>query len=266
MEDIKIREWVSNCDGSSAGSGRGSVDGSGNGAGNGSGLCFDRDWAGKRLYGCGYGDGVGSGNANFGVLTIGLEPCLECGYGVGFGCGWAAGNGTECGFGGGSFDANWYGFGLKSLNGKTIFMIDDIPTIITHIKQSLAKGFIVESDLTMKPCYVAKGNEYFAHGNTAKEAQEALAVKIYENMEPDEAISKLVEIFEKGKKYKGQEFLEWHHYLTGSSKSGQESFVRNNGFYPNDLYTVEEFIAAFEDEYGGEFIERLKEKYGIHED
>lgn len=171
------------------------------------------------------------------------------------GYGFVSGDGSGYGYGSGS--------GLKSLNGQQIFMIDCTPTIITHIKLNLARGYVVEGDLSLVPCYVAKGEGLFAHGETAKEAQKALMEKIYENMDPEEAIEKFKETFKKDEKYKGHEFFEWHHYLTGSCKLGRESFVRNHGFDLDDLYTVQEFISACENDYGGEVIKKLKEKYGF---
>ena len=142
-----------------------------------------------------------------------------------------------------------------------MFSIDGVPTIIKHIKEYFAKGFILNGDLTMTPCYVAKGNGYFAHGNTLKEAREVLIAKCFENMDTDEAIDKFLEKFKKGKKYPGTEFFEWHHYLTGSCLMGRESFVKNHGLNVDDKYTVDEFIELCENDYGGDIIRQLKEKY-----
>ena len=140
-------------------------------------------------------------------------------------------------------------------------MIDRVQTIITHIKLSLAKGFILNSDLTLTPCYVVKGNGYFAHGKTVKEAQEALQAKIFENMDPDEAIEKFLEKFKRNGKYPGRDFFEWHHYLTGSCQMGRESFVRNRGLDLESTYTVDEFISLCENDYGAHVIKRLKDRY-----
>ena len=146
-------------------------------------------------------------------------------------------------------------------DGKSVYLIDGIPTIITHIKSSCARGFILNEDFTLKPCYLVKGNGYFAHGKTLKEAIESLREKIFENMDSEEAIKKFVEKFKKGKKYKGTEFFEWHHYLTGSCLMGRESFVKNHGLSLDDEFTVDEFIKVCENDYGGEVIKELKEKW-----
>mgnify|MGYP006967158751 CR=1 FL=1 len=143
----------------------------------------------------------------------------------------------------------------------SIYLVDGIQTIIEHIKDSFAKGFILNSDMTLSPCFVAKGNGYFAHGKTLKEAREALRAKIFENMDSDEAIEEFLRKFKKGERYAGTEFFEWHHYLTGSCLMGRESFVRNHDLNLDDTYTVEEFIAVCENDYGGEIIKQLKERW-----
>ena len=153
------------------------------------------------------------------------------------------------------------GDGVKSINGMAVFLVDGIQTIITKVKMALAKGFILNSDLTMTPCYIAKGNGYFAHGETVKEAQEALQEKMFENMDTEEAIDRFLDTFKKGEKYKGQDFFLWHHYLTGSCEMGRKHFVSNHGIDLEAQYTVEEFIALCENDYGGDIIKQLKERY-----
>lgn len=140
-------------------------------------------------------------------------------------------------------------------------MIDGVQTIIEHIKGAVAKGFILESDFSLSPCFVVKGHGYFAHGKTLKEAMEALQEKIFENMDAEEAIDAFMDKFKKNEKYAGTEFFEWHHYLTGSCLMGRESFVKSNGLDVNAMYSVDEFISICENAYGGEVISQLKEKW-----
>ena len=52
-----------------------------------------------------------------------------------------------------------------------------------------------------------------------------------------------------------------HHYLTGSCEMGREAFVKRHGIDLDKTYTVEEFIELTEDDYGGEIIKNLKERY-----
>jgi len=127
---------------------------------------------------------------------------------------------------------------------------------------NLAKGFILNQDLTTTPCYVVKRNNMFAHGKSAKEAQEALQKKIFANMDTDDKIRVFVDTFENGKKYQAKDFYEWHNKLTGSCEMGRNAFVKNNGIdLENGLYTVKEFIEITKNDFGGEIIERLEEYY-----
>ena len=166
---------------------------------------------------------------------------------------WLRDNGS--GYGDGS------GYGLKSINNNKIYVIDGVQTIITNVKLNLAKGYIVKSDLTLDPCYVVKGDGYFAHGKTPKEANDALRAKIYENMDEDEAIEKFMGTFREDASYAGRDFFEWHHYLTGSCLMGRESFVKDKGLSLDAMYTVREFIELCKHAYGGEVIGHLKEKW-----
>ena len=104
---------------------------------------------------------------------------------------------TGSGYGSGYGDDH-----LSSINKKSVYLIDKVPTIILSIHMALAKGFILNSDLTMTPCYVVKGNGCFAHGKTPQEAQEALREKMLENMDTDEAIDKFCETFKAAKSSK----------------------------------------------------------------
>ena len=242
MENIKVLAWLKNS-GSGNGCGNGCGDGSGSEYGNG---CGD---------GCGDGSGFGYGNGS--------------GYGSGGGCGDGSGSGSGFGYGYGNGSGFGYeygngsGFGseITSFNGNNVYIVDSIQTIITHIKDSVAKGFILHDDFTLTPCFVVKGNGYFAHGKTLEEAMEALQEKFFENIDTEEAIEMFMDKFKKNEKYPGTEFFEWHHHLTGSCLMGRESFVRNHGLDVNAMYTVDEFISICENDYGSEVIKELKEKW-----
>ena len=141
-----------------------------------------------------------------------------------------------------------------------VYAVDGIQTIIKSIKGNLAKGFILQKDLTLKPCFVVKGQGYFAHGETLEDARQALQSKIFENMDTDEAIDKFIETFEKDKKYSAKDFYEWHHILTGSCEMGRKSFMQDHNITFEDELTVKEFIELCEDAYGGDVIKELKER------
>ena len=165
------------------------------------------------------------------------------------------------GYGSGDGDGSGYGDGISFFGGRDVFMVDNIATIITGIHGSLAKGYILNRDFTLDPCYVVKGSGYFAHGETIEEANSSLREKIFENMDKDEAIEKFITIFERGEKYSCQMFYEWHHYLTGSCEMGRKSFMKNRDIKMDDTFTVDEFFAMTENDFGGDIIRELKEKY-----
>ena len=183
--------------------------------------------------------------------------------GSGYGSGDGYGDGSGYGYGDGSGSGYGYGdgYGIKSINGQSVYLVDNVQTIIISIHLNLAKGYILNSDLTLQPCYIAKGNGLFAHGETPVKAQDALREKMFENMDTDEAIKKFCETFKNGERYQGHDFFKWHHYLTGSCEMGRNSFVRNHDIDLDKTYTVQEFIRWTENDYGGQIIEKLKERY-----
>lgn len=197
--------------------------------------------------GCGYGDGYGSGYGS---------GC-GCGYGYGSGDGYGSGSGYGCGYGSGC--GSGYGDGVKSINGNSIYVVDNIPTIITNVKGNIAKGFILHSDLSLTPCFIVKENNQFSHGNTLHEAFESLQEKLYDDSTEEERILKFKEHFSDfSKKYSAKDLFIWHHVLTGSCKAGREAFCTDKGIdVDNDRFTVYEFIELTKNSYGGDIIRRL---------
>ena len=226
MEEV-IKQFLSVSSGSGCGDGSGYGSGSGSGYGSGSG--------------CGSGSGSGSG--------------YGYGYGSGSGCG--SGSGSGCGSGSGSGSGS--GCGIKSFNGQKIYEVDGINTIISSIRGNIAKGFILQIDLTITPCFIVKESNKFAHGETLHEAFEALQEKMYDDSTEEERISKFKEHFtDFNKKYKAKELFTWHHILTGSCKAGRMSFCRDHGIdIDKDEYTVHDFINITKNAYGGNVISKL---------
>ena len=169
---------------------------------------------------------------------------------------------TSYGYGNGygNGDGNGDGNGLKSVNGVYLHDIDGVLTGIYCAHGNVAKGFILQG-FAVKPCYIVRDGDVFAHGETLKDAEEALREKVMENMDEGEAITKFVEHFKPKTLYKNSEFFEWHHYLTGSCRMGRENFCANNGVDLNAESTPEYFIALTEHSFGGGTIEKLKRYY-----
>ena len=250
MLEYKIREFLV----VRAGYGYGNVDtsgygnadtaGYGFGAGSGSGLGVD--------YGLGCGSGIGKGLGNGISYRIDdLDDADNNNYnGYGYSDGSGIGRGSD--------------FGVKDINGNIVYIIDDIPTIITSVRNNIAKGFIVKNDLQFEPCYVVKENNEFAHGDTLKDAFMSLQEKLYDDSTEEERIEAFKKQFpEYDVKYNNRDLFVYHHVLTGSCRMGRESFVSNKGLSLDGKTSVREFVKLTKDAYGGDIIKKLPEAYGI---
>ena len=204
--------------------------------------------------GSGYGYGSGSGYGSGDGYGSGSGDGSGDGYGSGYGSGYGYGSGSGSGDGYGSGD------GISKYNDHHVFMIDNIPTIITSIHGNVAKGFILNKDLTLEKIFVVKGNNKFAHGKTLKEAVADLQKKIFDDLDIEEKIEMFNKQFNRVEKYSGEEFYKWHHILTGSCTAGRDNFVRENNLDLKKLYTVDEFIKITKDSYGGNIIKKLCEE------
>lgn len=246
MEILNIQHWLENGlgGGGGYGSGAGAGDGSGAGYGSGFGGCAgDYDGSG---YGGGGGDGLGSGSGD------GSGDGDGCGYGSGFGAGYGSVYGDGYGYGSGE--------DIKFFCGSPVFIIDRIPTIITAVFGSYAKGYIIEQCLTLTPCYIAKQESHFAHGKTLSEAVSTVAEKAFEDMPEEERIAEFWKCHENGVKYPARDLYDWHHRLTGSCEMGRNTFAAEHGIALNsDMFTVAEFVELCGKSYGGEIIRKLAE-------
>ena len=130
----------------------------------------------KQFLNIGDGDGYGSGDGDGSGYGSGDGYGDGSGDGSGYGSGDGYGDGSGYGSGDGSGDGSGYGSGdgVKSINGNPIYVVDNIPTIITNVKGNIAKGFILHTDLSLTPCFIVKKNNQFSHGNTLHEAFESL--------------------------------------------------------------------------------------------
>jgi hypothetical protein len=177
--------------GDGSGYGYGNEKGSGYGSGNGSG-CGSGNWSGY-----GSGNGFKNGNGN--------------GYGSGYGHGYGNGDGSGSG----------YEKGLNSLNNQPIYSIDNIQTIISTLRGNIAKGFIVQNDLSLTPCFIVKEENIFSHGSTLKKAYESLRSKMMMNLSIKDRITKFKKHFcNPSSYYSAKDFYKWHNLLTGSCELG----------------------------------------------
>ena len=116
------------------------------------------------------GDGEGHGYAN----CIGCDDCSGIGYGSNYGSGFFHFNGSV------------YGVeGIKTFSGHATYYIDGFPIIIDIISNNIASGYIINLDLTLSPCYIAKVGNSLAHGKTVREAFIDATAKEMRRMEND---------------------------------------------------------------------------------
>lgn len=207
-------------------------------------------------YGYSNGDGCGDG--------CGAGSCDGHGAGScdGYGSGSCDGFGSGCGAGIGC----GVGKGVKELNGDNVYLIDGIQTIIKSVRGNIAQGFILQSDLTLQPCYIVKEQNRFAHGDTLHDAFTSLQDKLYDGSTEEERIEAFVKKFPNyDTPYPNRDLIAYHHVLTGSCRMGRESFCKDKGINIDGSTTVREFVSLTKDNYGSETIRKLPQAYGVDE-
>ena len=192
--------------------------------------------------GSGYGSGDGSGSGS--------------GDGSGDGSGYGSGSGDGYGYG--------YGYGIKVFNGDKVYLVDNILTIFISIRGNVAKGYILQSDLQLKPCFIVKENNKFAHGDTLRDAFNSLQEKLYDDSTEEERIEAFKKKFpEYDVKYDNGDLFTYHHVLTGSCRMGRESFVSDRGLSLDGKTSIREFVELTKNAYGGDIIKKLPSAYRI---
>lgn len=211
------------------------------------------NYGGGRSYGGGIGGGYGGGAGN------GSGNGYSDGSGSGYGSGFGSGFGSGCGGGSGSGCGS--GSGIGRVNQSEIYDIDGIQTAIHHVRGNVAKGAILQSDLTFTPCYIVKNGNYFAHGETLEKANAALMTKVFNNMDIEDKIKAFKTKFEENIKYPNKLVFEWHNKLTGSCEMGRRQFAENHNIdIENGVMTAAEFLQLTKDAYGGEVIRQIMEE------
>ena len=206
--------------------------------------------------GSGYGSGDDSGSGS------GDDSGSGYGYGSGDDSGSGSGDDSGSGYGYGYGDDS--GDGVKEVNGDTVYIVDYVPTIIKSVRDNIAQGFILQRDLTLKPCYIVKEQNMFAHGDTLHDAFTALQEKLYDNSTEEERIEAFRKKFpEYDTLYPNRDLFAYHHVLTGSCRMGRESFCKDKGIDLDGSTTVREFVELTKDSYGGDVICKLPEVYGV---
>lgn len=226
----------------------------------------------KRYSAFGYGASCGDGNG------YGYGGGVGYGYGANDGCGYGAscgewnGNGYGCGAGSGYGSSDGCGYGadysadIKAFCGQLVYDMDGVKTLIDRVHGSIARGRVLLSDLTTAPCYIAKGGNHFAHGETIGEAMAALDSKLYEDMPVEERLAEFKAKFPPKTLHPAMDYYVWHNRLTGSCEMGRNEFVRERCIdLAHDVLTPEGFIRLTLNSFGGSVIRQLMPYYGMEE-
>ena len=193
-----------------------------------------------------------------------IERFLAVGSGDGDGDGSGSGDGDGYGSGDGSGDGYGSGYGIKVFNGDKVYLVDNILTIFISIRGNVAKGYILQSDFQLKPCFIVKENNKFARGDTIRDAFNSLQEKLYDDSTEEERIEAFKKKFpEYDVKYDNGDLFTYHHVLTGSCRMGRESFVSDRGLSLDGKTSIREFVELTKNAYGGDIIKKLPSAYRI---
>ena len=125
-----------------------------------------------------------------------------------------------------------------------------------------AKGAILRDDLTTSPCFVARVGDCFAHGDTLRAAVHFATEKWMDDRPLEDKLDEFVKAHPDPDKEYGDLF-DWHHILTGSCEAGRREWCRAHGYEPTDSITIRTFIEQTRNDYGGEAIRELAQRYNI---
>ena len=227
LED-KIKKFleIGSGSGSGYGYGDGYGDGSGDGYGDGSGY--------------GYGDGSGSGSGS--------------GYGYGYGSGYGSGDG----------DGSGSGYGIEQFDGHKLYIIDGVPTAITAVHGNYAQGFTIKNNSIKVPCYIARVDNSFAHGETLRQALEDATAKAMQAKPLGERIADTVKAHpDPTEIIPNAELFTLHNILTGSCEFGRRQFCEMNGIDLEGAMTMCQFMTITSNDYGNAAIRQLADAYGF---
>lgn len=180
---------------------------------------------------------------------------------LGGGYGYSDGSGYGCGYGYSDGSGDGSGYGISAINGQQVYMVDGISTLIDVCHETYAMGRILHSNLTTEKCFIVKQNGMFAHGETLRDARDALLEKLFDDMPEGERIEKFMELHDLHERYPNRDFFSWHHRLTGSCLQGRTAFAQDHGIDLDGSMTTKEFLELTKDSYGGDIIRRTILRY-----
>lgn len=209
----------------------------------------------------GYADGIGRGNGN------------GFGNGSGYGNGTGDENGSGDGRGTGSAwrDKGEYvdeicgdgsGKGIDEIHGSKVYKVGEINFIFTAIHGNFARGFALEKNTHIVPCYIAKEGDQFGIGKNLHEAFTFAHEKQYNLSTEEERINTWMQRYPTcNTEVDRDEFLMYHNILTGSCRRGRVEWVKKARWAEGEKRGLADLLTEVENEYGGEMVKKLMEKY-----
>ena len=176
---------------------------------------------------------------------------------------WGDGSGRGDGSGSGWGDGSGSGRGDISKVGRVnIYPIDNVPTAIYSIHGNYARCGVLQQDLTLADCYVARCGNSFAHGITLQQAIEDARAKAMRTMSVDERVEQFLSTYPDPEALiPAKELFDWHNILTGSCLFGRKQFCAKRGIdVEHDNFSVKDFIKLTINSYGGDVIAELQKR------
>ena len=189
-------------------------------------------------------------------LTDKIEKFLTISSGSGSGYG--SGDGSGDGYGDGDGD------GIEEFDGHKLHDVDGVPTAITAVQGNYAQGFTIKNNSIKVPCYIARVDNSFAHGETLRQALEDATAKALQAKPLKERIADTVKTHpDPNEIIPNTELFKLHNVLTGSCEFGRKHFCEQHGISLDDAMTMCRFMELTADAYGVEAIRKLADAYGL---
>ena len=137
-----------------------------------------------------------------------------------------------------------------------------MPTAITAVHGNYAQGFTVKCNSIKVPCYIARVDNSFAHGETLRQAIEDATDKALQAKPLEERIADTVMAHpDPNEIIPNNELFKLHNVLTGSCEFGRKQFCEQHGISLDESMTMCRFIELTAAAYGGEAIRQLAKAY-----
>ena len=153
---------------------------------------------------------------------------------------------------------------LKTFKSKLVYYIDNIPCYFLSIVGNTAKVNVIKDDFSVEKQYICKQGNLFAHGKTRESALHSVAAKFYALLSVKEKKAEFISKFNLRQTYKMHDFYNWHHFLTGSCKSGLDDFIKTHKLYHTDNMTLLEFLELAKDNYNGAIFKEILVEYTLN--